>query len=61
MEFVTCKAVGSCLVSAVLKLENTALINLPDNCVHPNNEIFSTILIIGRRRKQMFCSIAFEY
>ena len=57
----TCTDVGLCLVSASLKLECNALINVPDNCVHLHNEVFSTVLIIGHSRKQMFCSIAFEY
>ena len=58
---VTYPGVTSCLVSASLKLESTALINVPDNCVHPHNETVSTSLIISHRRKQMFCSTAFEY
>ena len=61
MDFVTCKAVGSYLVSASLKLEHSALINVPANCVHLNNDFYRAILIIGHISKQMFCSIAFEY
>ena len=42
---VTCPAVGSCLVSASLNLECTALINEPDNCVSLQN--IATMLFLA--------------